>query len=190
MPHSPTNCSTVNIAYPLNPSTVKPALHRASIYHHQQSSTNPLPIPQGNDTLSPCANHPCLPNHTTSSTSPATTAANNSIDAHKTQRFRLRFFDCRTSHESLVMCQPRVEGGRGERFCEEKWEEGIRVLQIRARGGCGFLEVDGDGEAFPEERVLDDDHDVVAATPRIASERSSGKGWRGLWASAGGCFAV
>lgn len=55
------------------------------------------------------------------------------------------------------------------------------MLQIRARGGCGFLEVDGDGEAFPEERVLDDDHDVVAATPRVASERSSGKGWRGLW---------
>jgi len=52
------------------------------------------------------------------------------------------------------------------------------VLQIRARGGCGFLEVDGDGEAFPEERVLDDDH-VVAATPRIASERSSGKGGGG-----------
>lgn len=53
------------------------------------------------------------------------------------------------------------------------------MLQIRARGGCGFLEVDGDGEAFPEERVLDDDHDVVAAMPRVASERSSGRGWRG-----------
>jgi len=79
---------------------------------------------------------------------------------------------------NLWLCVSLGYLGGGGRFCEEKWE-GIRVLQIRARGGCGFLEVDGDGEAFPEERVLDDDHDVVAATPRVASERSSGRGGGG-----------
>ena len=34
----------------------------------------------------------------------------------------------------------------------------VRVLKLWIRRGGRFVEVDGHGEAFPEEGVLDDDH--------------------------------
>lgn len=47
----------------------------------------------------------------------------------------------------------------------------IRVLEIWMRGRSCFVQVNGDGEAFPEERILYHDH-CETVMPGCTGERS------------------
>lgn len=62
------------------------------------------------------------------------------------------------------------------------------MLELWARGGCGFLEVDGDGEAFPEEGVLDYDHVRTAMPGSSASAAQEKRG--GGWSMASICWRM